>query len=84
MPATTRRKHIALAASSILLFALSQDFWAWHGPPALGPLGVPRWVYLFALLQFALAIVIYTFGKNYLGSDDDRADRADRDREDER
>jgi len=46
------------------MFILSIDVWRWGAPVALGPLGVPRWIYEFMGLQAALAVALYVFGRS--------------------
>ena len=72
MSQSNRSKVTIWTAVTALLFVLSQDFWSWaDGVSPVGPFGVPRWVYVFALLQFGLAAGIYWFGRRHWGVEDD-------------
>ncbi len=73
MSHSKRSKLTIWTAITVALFALTQDFWSWGDTVPLGPFGVPRWVYIFALLQFALAGVLFWFGKGLRRSSSDRA-----------
>ena len=54
----------------VVLFLLSLDFWSWGGGPSRGPLGIPRWIYYFLLLQLALAAAIHFFGRDHWHDED--------------
>jgi len=55
------RPWIAVALFAIL-FVLSQDYWSWDDPVKLALLGLPRWVYVFALLQVGVSAVVMWYG----------------------
>jgi hypothetical protein len=68
-----QRKTWLLTIAVLVLFALAHDFWAWRDPVPLGPFGLPRWIYVFGLLQFALAGAIYLHGRRARGEPRDDA-----------
>jgi hypothetical protein len=72
-----RRDTILWMSLFALLIILSLDYWWWGAVTRLGPLGLPSWVFYFALLQIALAAGLYFFSKHHWDgspSDDDGDD----------
>ena len=54
-----------------IIFVVSIDLWWWGSSAALGPLGLPWWIYYFVALQFVLAIAVYGFAVRHWPSDDE-------------
>lgn len=68
------RSGLRWALVFTVIFALSLDFWWWGGPPAFGPLELPRWIYYFVLLQFVLAAAVHLFGRRHWQAEGDESD----------
>lgn len=67
------RRTIWFGGTIVVLFVLAHDFWAWREPVPIGPWGLPRWIFVFAILQVVLAVAIHWFGKGVEANHSDTA-----------